>query len=166
MWIELPNLWIAVINCLGIPATHLLISWLSTRLPAATFHPEGPLFHTRAWERGGFPYQRIFKVRQWKDRLPDAAPWFKGFAKGKLRSTEPAYLRTFILETCRGEFSHWLQIIAISCFIAITPYPACLFIIAYSLLSNLPCIINLRHTRIRLKKLLQASSRSQPTHPC
>ena len=160
MWIELPKLWIAVINCLGIPAAHLLVAWLSSRLPATTFHPEGFLFRTRAWERSGFLYQRVFHVRRWKHRLPDAAPWFQGFAKGKLSSTDPAYLQTFITETCRGELSHWLQVIAISGFTIITPYPASLAIIAYSLLSNLPCIINLRHTRIRLKQILNHSPRS------
>lgn len=161
MWIELPNLWIATINCLGIPTAHLLIAWLSTLLPSGTFRPEGFLFRTRSWERGGFLYERVFHVRRWKHHLPDAAPWFKGFAKGRLSSTDPDYLRTFITEACRGELSHWLQVIAISSFVIITPYPASLIIIAYSLVSNLPCIINLRHTRIRLKAVFEKSPRGE-----
>lgn len=157
MWIEVSNLWIAIINCLGIPAAHLLVSWGTSRLPTASFRPAGFLFRTRSWERSGFLYERVFQTRCWKDRLPDAGPWFQGFSKANLRSTKPAYLRTFITETCRGELSHWLQIIAINCFLIITPYPAGLVIIGYSLLSNLPCIINLRYTRIRLQKILARS---------
>ena len=70
--------------------------------------------------------------------------------KKKLQSTEPDYLRKFILETRRGEFSHWVQWILITSFIAWNPFPANLIIIAYAFASNVPCLVNLRHTRQRL----------------
>jgi glycosyl-4,4'-diaponeurosporenoate acyltransferase len=100
-------------------------------------------------------YEKVFFIRRWKHLLPDGAPWFDGFPKKKLESTEPGYLRKFILETRRGEFSHWLQIIAITGFIAWNPFPANLIIISYALASNLPCLLNLRHTRQRLLPVLQ-----------
>jgi len=159
MWIELPKLWIAVINCLGIPAAHLGIAWASTRVPATAFNPDGLFFRTGWWERGGRLYERLFLVRRWKHLLPDAAPWFRGFAKGQLRSTDPAYLKTFATETCRGESSHWIQLLVIGSFILWTPFPAALVIIAWSLLSNLPCIINLRLTRIRIQALRRRRQR-------
>ena len=154
MWIELPALWIVVLNCLGIPAAHLLNGWWSTLLPARFFPPESMLYRSRSWERGGEVYIRLFRVRGWKHLLPDAAPWFRGFAKGQLASRDPSYLRTFVVETCRGEFSHWVQIAVIAAFIAWNPWPANLVIIAYSLLANLPCIVNLRHTRARMRRVL------------
>ncbi len=154
MWIELPNLWIAILNCLGIPAAHLLVSWWASALPSSRFHPDSLLFRHRLWERGGSFYQKVFRVRSWKHRLPDAATWFGGIAKRRLESTGRRYLETFAIETCRGEFAHWLQILVISGFILWTPWPYSPVIIAYALLSNLPCVINLRHTRIRLLDLL------------
>lgn len=150
MWIELPNLWIALANCFGIPAAHLLIAWGSTRLPSSVFRaiPNRPPTHD------GKLYDRLFLVRRWKHLLPDAAPWLGGIAKGQLRSSDLAYLESFTAETRRGEFSHWLQWIAISTFVIWTPYPAALVILAWAALSNLPCIINLRFTRIRILHLL------------
>lgn len=156
MWIELPNLWIAVINIIGIPATHLLIAWWSTRLPSTWFAPRKSL----PTKKKAHPiYEKLFLIRHWKHLLPDAAPWFKGFPKGSLQPTDPSYLRTFILETRRGEFSHWVQTIVITAFIAWNPYPANIIIIVYAFLSNLPCILNLRYTRQRLFALLSKRTR-------
>ncbi|GHC58118.1 hypothetical protein [Roseibacillus persicicus] len=154
MLVELPPLWIALLNIIGIPCTHLLLAWWSTALPSSLFSPNSFLYRTRAWERGGSLYEKVFQVRLWKDRLPDGASWFAGFAKGSLKSRDPDYLRQFQVETCRGEFSHWVQTIVISLFVIWNPFPANLIIIGYALLANLPCIISQRHTRARLGKLL------------
>lgn len=150
MWIDLPNTWIAVINILGIPLCHLAIAWLSTLLPDHLFQRPLPC----SCKPNGFYYKHLLRVRQWKNLLPDAAPWFRGFAKGKLQSTEPTYLRTFINETRRGEFSHWLQMVCIAFFIIWTPNPWSLIILIYAILSNAPCIINLRYTRLRITALI------------
>lgn len=150
MWIDLPNIWIAVINILGIPLCHLAIAWLSTRLPGQIFERPLPI----SCKPKAFYYRELLRVRQWKNLLPDAAPWFRGFAKGKLQSTESSYLRTFITETRRGEFSHWLQMACIGLFIIWTPYPWSIIILIYAILSNTPCIINLRYTRLRITALI------------
>ncbi len=152
MWIELPNIWIALINAFGIPATHLTIAkWSETR-PITHFHPDHFPYRTLPFESSGNIYTHFFRIRSWKNRLPDGASWLGGFAKAKLTSTEPAYLRNFIRETCRGEQSHWLQMAAICIFLLWTPYPAALIIPAWAFISNFPCILNLRHTRQRLIK--------------
>ncbi len=83
-----------------------------TGLPAARINPASWLFKPRGWERGGVFYEAL-GVRRWKDRLPDAGPWFAGgFAKRDLSSRGPDYLRRFLLETCRGEWAHWLAMAA------------------------------------------------------
>lgn len=158
MWIELPGPWIFVVNCLGIPFVHLLISWWTAGLPARRFCPSGFWFRSRGWERTGKTYQRLFLTRRWKSILPDGATWFKGFAKGRLDSMDLPYLERFVVETCRGEFAHWLQLIAIFGFIAWTPWPFSWVIIVYSMLSNFPCIINLRHTRGRLQNVIEKAT--------
>jgi hypothetical protein len=159
MWIELPYLWIAVINTLGITAAHFLLAWGCTQLPQCWFRKDEEARDSdHRFQR--WLYERVFLVKRWKKRLPDAAPWFKGFPKSSMQSSEPDYLRTFIAETRRGELSHWLQIPAISAFIIWTPWPGNLIIIIYAFLSNLPCIINLRHTRQRMSRLLFRLTRS------
>ena len=77
-----------------------------------------------------------------------------GFPKGSLQSTDTAYLQRFMLETRRGELSHWLQWFIISAFITWNPFPANLVILTYAALANLPCILNLRYTRIRMAHVL------------
>ena len=159
MWIELPAPWILAINLLGIPAVHLLVSWAATRLPVSLFQRDRPRRRVSSWE---LPfYERVFLIRRWKRQLPDAAPWFKGFSKGSLASTDPGYLRDFIAETRRGEFSHWIQWAVISGFVAWNPFPASLVIIGYAALSNLPCIVSLRHTRLRLASFRDRLGRRQ-----
>jgi glycosyl-4,4'-diaponeurosporenoate acyltransferase len=155
MWIELPNFWIAVINIIGIPLCHLAIAWASTCLPAGMFvRPLPPKSTHDSAGYENFFHEKLFLVRYWKNLLPDAAPWFKGFAKGKLESTDHDYLQTFVCETRRGELSHWIQILAISLFIIWTPSPASSIIIIYAILANAPCIINLRYTRLRIIALI------------
>ncbi|MBT8036459.1 MAG: hypothetical protein KJO21_02835 [Verrucomicrobiae bacterium] len=139
-----------MINIIAIPTTHLLIAWWSTALPARFFTrndtprttPPNPI------------YDRLFRIRRWKHLLPDGALWLNGFPKEKLQSIESEYLRTFIRETRRGEFSHWVQTLCIASFISWNPYPANLIILAYAGLSNFPCILNLRYTRQRMHRLL------------
>lgn len=150
MLADIPLIWIAVINTLGIPLTHLAIAWVSTQLPRTWFAKK----QTYSGANNTEIYEKLFFVRSWKHLLPDGAPWFKGFAKSSLESTDPDYLRTFITETRRGEFSHWVQIVAICCLTIINPWPAKLIITVYALLSNMPCIINLRYTRIRMLRVL------------
>lgn len=116
------------------------------------------MFRTRRWERGGAIYGNMFFMRKWKSLLPDGGAWFGGFAKSRLKSRDVAYLQRFQIETCRGEFAHWLQLGLILCFILWTPWPFSLVIVLYGFLSNLPCIMNLRHTRARLKIVLEGTA--------
>lgn len=155
MWIELPNLWIGVVNAFGIPAVHLAIAWWSQRRVDAAFEPQSVFYRIRGWETAGRIYEEVFLVRKWKDMLPDAASWLGGFAKAKLTSRDPDYLRRFVVETCRGEQSHWLQMVAVAFFVLWTPFPYALIILGYAVFSNLPCIMNLRYTRSRLMRALR-----------
>jgi len=151
MIFDLQNWQIALLNCLGIPAVHLSCAALFTWLPQILFTPQfkKPLLFGTTF------FENVLLVKKWKHLLPDAAPWFNGFAKGTLTHTDPSYLKTFITETHRGEICHWAQfwlIIAIFPLWTPTPWQSILFV--WACLSNLPCIINLRYTRIRLIKLL------------
>ena len=153
MLAETPLIWLAIINTVGIPITHLLVAWLSTLLPQAWFRKASDTSPSTDGKSTAC-YETVFFIRSWKGLLPDGAAWFKGFPKGTLESKDPNYLRTFIAETRRGELSHWLQVIAISSFTLFNPWPAILIIVVYSIISNTPCILNLRYTRVRMLRVL------------
>ncbi len=155
MWFDLPNVWIVVLNAVAIPAIHLGVSWWFTKLARSRFDPESWLFRERSREHGGRLYRRLFRIHAWKHLIPDAAPWFDGFAKGRLGGRDPAYLRLFIAETCRGEAAHYAQIPGLLLTLLWNPWPvAAGVMIAYALLSNLPCLLLQRFTRARLRRLL------------
>lgn len=155
MLVELPDIWIVVLNVVGIPVIHIGLSWIFTKMPRTSFDPLSPLFRAREIEQGGVIYQTLFGIRRWKGLLPDAAPWFDGFAKGNLKDKDPVYLRNFIAETCRGEAAHYGQIAGLLVTLIWNPWPvAAIVMIVYSLLSNLPCVILQRFTRARLRHFL------------
>ncbi len=155
MWLELPPFWIVVLNALGIPAIHLGISWAFTKLPRASFDPSSWLFRERSWERGGRIYQDRFRIRRWKGYLPDAAPWFDGFAKGQLTDKGADHLRVFLAETCRGDAAHHAQILCLLVTLLWNPWPVSASVmIVYAFASNLPCIFLQRYTRARLQRTL------------
>lgn len=153
MLLELSSLWVALLNVLGIPAAHFGLSWAFTRMPAAWFRPGTRPFRRWPGERLWI-YEQVWRVRSWKDRLPDAAAWFGGFAKRRLDRRDADYLQRFRIETCRGEAAHWAQWIVISGFVIWTPWPWALVLPGYAALSNLPCILLQRHNRLRLDQVL------------
>ena len=151
MRIELSIAWVVALNVAGWPVIQLGLAWLFTQMPERWFEPGG----TRSSVRGGRFYERIFRVKSWKDRLPDAARWFGGgFAKGSLAGLDPAYLRRFIRETWRGELCHWSAIGCAPVFFVWNPWWADMVMVGYAVMANLPCILVQRYNRLRLRRLL------------
>lgn len=149
MILELPALWIAALNILLIPCIHLSLAWLSLQLPQRWFRIQ----HNPAHEPIEI-YTAWFHVHRWKNILPDGAPWIGGDAKSKIKGRSPEQLQQFLAECRRGQFAHWLQALGIATLVIYNPAPANTIILSYALLSNLPCILNLRQTELRIRKIL------------
>jgi glycosyl-4,4'-diaponeurosporenoate acyltransferase len=148
--IELPIAWIIVLNVGGWLAIQLGLAWLFTKLPTAWFDAPNAF----AWEQAGRFYEVVFRIKAWKDRLPDAARWFGGgFAKATLSEKNRAYLERFIRETWRGELCHWAAIACMPGFFLWNPWWGDLIILAYALAANLPCVLAQRYNRLRLRRL-------------
>ena len=160
MWIDLPMLWIGLLNGLGIPAAHLGVSWVFTRMPLSQFHPLRFPFAAFPGESRAL-YDRLFRVKSWKGWIPDAGPWFGGFAKKRLRGSDRAFTQRFLVETCRSEAAHWVQCLVIIGFIAWTPMPWAWVILVYAPLSNVPCIVLQRQNRLRLAGILRRLDRGK-----
>jgi glycosyl-4,4'-diaponeurosporenoate acyltransferase len=149
--IELPSTWIIVLNVAGWLAIQMGFAWAFTQMSVTWFNP-GNAF---AWEQAGRFYETAFRIKAWKDRLPDAARWFGGgFAKGTLAGTKADYLRRFIRETWRGELCHWFALGCTPVFFLWNPWWADLVMVAYALAANLPCILAQRYNRSRFQRLL------------
>ena len=94
-------------------------------------------------------------MHRWKDLLPDGAAWFgKGFPKARLRARDTGYLAQFARETCRGEFVHWVVLLAGPLFLLWNPGWMGVAMLLYAVLANLPCIVVQRYNRGRLLRLV------------
>lgn len=151
MLIRLPAIWIVMLNVAGWFVIQMGLAWAFTQMPVGWFDPG----RGSDWEEGGRFYERIFAIKRWKDRLPDAARWLSGgFAKGMLSARDPEYLARFIRETRRGELCHRMAIYCVPAFLLWNPWWASLVIFVYALAANLPCILVQRYNRLRLTRLL------------
>lgn len=155
MLIEIPVIWTIFINIFLWLAIHLSFAYIITILPQKLIDTKSFVFTQRNWESNGKLYENIFKVRTWKELLPDGAALFKkGFKKKRLASLDNQYIERFVIETCRGELVHWIVIFISPVFFIWNPLWAGLVMIIYALLANLPCIIAQRYNRIRFQRLL------------
>jgi glycosyl-4,4'-diaponeurosporenoate acyltransferase len=149
------------VNVVAWLALHMGVAWGGTRLPPSWFPPGAWLFHPRRFERGGKLYERLFRVKQWKDAVPDGAAWFRGgFPKATFARNDPAYVERFVVETCRGELVHWVVFLCAWLFFLWNPPWAGWIMVAYGALANVPCIIIQRYNRSRLRRLALRRTRT------
>jgi len=125
-------------------------------IPDRYFDPDSSIFRQRKFERGGEFYQKVFKVRSWKGLLPDGGKVWrkKGYQKKNLKDLSKENLRRYLIESSRGEMTHWLAMSFFWVFGFFTPLYVLWMMIAYALLLNLPCIIAQRYNRPRIRRLL------------
>lgn len=146
MWIELPPLWIALVNALGIPLVQLGISYAMLSVPGRFFDAQ-----SRVAEPGF--YQRWFRVRRWQGALPDAARWFGHEGKSGHELSQRETRSRLARECRRGEVAHWIQLWAVCGFTLVTPWPWALVIVLWAAISNVPCLVSLKSVRSRLLRM-------------
>ena len=129
-------------------------------LPESFLNPQLSYFRTKAWEEDGEFYQRVFKIRKWKDLIP-AFPGLKRFSKKHLKKDSIEYLSRFILETCRGELNHLRLIIFSLVFIFFNPTIIFLLIFIITLIFSVPCMMIQRYNRPRLQHIYAKRLKSE-----
>ena len=152
----LPPAPMVVIDVVAWAAIHAGSGYLVHRMPAARFNEDGWLWRERAFERNGRLYVSVFRIKRWKQWLPEAGALFAGgFDKRALQSMSIDYLRTYVRETRRAELGHWLAIApAPLFFIWNPPLIGAFMVLIYAPLVNGPCIASQRYNRIRLTRVL------------
>jgi glycosyl-4,4'-diaponeurosporenoate acyltransferase len=134
---------------------HIGFTIITIKMPDKLFDKDNWIYRIRPWEKNGRIWQTIFRVKTWKDHLPDGAALFKkGFKKKRMTSRDSGYIKAFILESRRGELTHWLILLSSPLFFIWNPAWLGFIMILYAVIANLPCIIAQRYNRPRLNSLL------------
>jgi glycosyl-4,4'-diaponeurosporenoate acyltransferase len=155
MIIHLPSLWMLILDFIGWLVINLSVAGVVSKVRAESFKTETWLFKEHTWEKRSRLYEHIFKIKKWKGWLPDGAEVSsKAFKKKHLRSSDSAYIRLFIQETCRAEVLHWIIFFFGFVFFIWNPWYVGIIMIIYAAMTNLPCILTQRYNRTRLKRLL------------
>ena len=135
----------------------LLLAWLCLFLPDRLFAPARFLWRAHRWEREGRIYESVFHIRRWKHLLPDGGGIWKsrGYQKRRLSDFSEENLRRFLIESARGELTHWLGILPFWIFGLFAPPYVIWIMLVYALAVNLPCIAAQRYNRPRILAMLR-----------
>ncbi|MCB0308669.1 MAG: hypothetical protein KDD48_04805 [Bdellovibrionales bacterium] len=156
MFLSLSTAWIIALNILAWPFIQLSLGAIFTRLPRKYFKSSLVWCEWLPWERSR-KFWKILHINRWKTLLPDGASWFSsGFPKKQLKSSSNNYLQKFMLETRRGEGSHWVMLFCSPIFMIWNPPWAFYIMLSYGILSNVPPILVQRYNRLRIQNVLLA----------
>jgi glycosyl-4,4'-diaponeurosporenoate acyltransferase len=131
------------------------------RIPDAALRRDR-LLALRGFERGGRAYERVLRIKAWKDALPEAGSLFRGgFSKRRVTRHDRAYLEQFLAETRRAERAHWAILALGPVFFAWNPWWLGVAMLGYAIVANVPCIVVQRYNRARLIRLLARPARDR-----
>jgi glycosyl-4,4'-diaponeurosporenoate acyltransferase len=137
-------------------AVTLAISYISTKFSDAICFHKRWLYKERSWEKGGQFYQKKFKIKKWKDKLPELADFIKSISPKKyIKDYGEATLDAYMVECCRAELTHWLIILTTLFFPIFTPPVIALYIFILACILNLPFVMIQRYNRPRLRLLMK-----------
>jgi glycosyl-4,4'-diaponeurosporenoate acyltransferase len=156
---------LTIILCFVVwPVLQVGAALICLNLPNRFYSPDSFFFRAHRFENEGRIYDRIFRVSRWKHLLPDGGMVWKkrGFKKKKLDSFSEEILNRFLVESARGELTHWLAIFPFWVFWFFTPPIVPWIMLIYALLVNMPCIIAQRYNRPRVQRVLIRKQRPKP----
>lgn len=164
MPLVLPKPYAIALDVAAWAAVHAVVGYLVHRMDPRRFRADTALTRPRRFERGGARYQRLLRVKRWKGWLPEAGAAFRGgFDKKHLPGRTEADLRRYVEETRRAELVHWLTAAVAPAFFLWNVPRAGVWMLAYAVAANVPCIIALRYNRFRLQRILERMARSRPS---
>ena len=154
MLVHLPTAITILIDIAAWFVIHITVSYVMVHQPSISFNSASWLYRKRDWENNGRFYEKFFRLKLWKKKLPDGAALFKnGFEKKRLKETNKDYLDAFIRETCRAELTHWIAFFFGPLFFIWNLWWVGIVMILYAAIANIPCVITQRYNRIRLQRI-------------
>lgn len=123
-------------------------------LPRKNFDFRRYPFKAFGWEDQGNFYLK-FKIQKWKDKVPDMSKHVKSAFSKKISVFRDAeYIEMLILETCVGEFVHFVLIFISPIFLIFMDSQwAWIWMVLY-IVGNIPFIMIQRYNRPRLVQIL------------
>ncbi|MGQ0615605.1 MAG: hypothetical protein ACT4PW_01215 [Acidimicrobiia bacterium] len=135
-----------------------VVGYWGHRRPPQAFAGNRRLYRLRRWERGGRFYEERLRIKDWKDRLPDAGAFFAGgMSKRALPGKGIEALSRFEIETRRAEWAHWVIMLAVPVFVIWNYWWVVPVMAGYAVAANGPCVAVQRYNRARLEHLLDRS---------
>ncbi|MDG0842935.1 glycosyl-4,4'-diaponeurosporenoate acyltransferase [Staphylococcus equorum] len=135
---------------------HMSISMIGTILSNKFFEKNTRYFKTFNWEHEGRFWEKWFRVKSWKDHLPDGNK-LNSKIKSKVRLEKiysKTYIEEFIIETKKAELIHILSVTP--CLIFLNQERKIKNInILYAILVNVPFVIVQRYNRPKLERYYQ-----------
>lgn len=150
--VELSSTALVVADVVAWGVISACVGYLAHRLPDHRLDHDTRLTRIRRFERDGRVYERRLRITRWKDRMPEAGALFPGGVSK--RTVGRADLDRYLLETRRAELTHWWIMAAAPLFLLWNPWTIWLFMVAYALVANLPCLVIQRYNRARVLRIL------------
>jgi len=142
------------VNTLAWTAVNIGNSLIMSRIPRSFFRRSSKLFKVFSWERQGEVWNQFFRVKKWKNRLPDGSMIIRsGYNKKTIPSYNDATLATFLIEMRRAELTHWMTMFYGMLFLLWNPRWAAVLNILFGVVSNFPFIIAQRYNRPRIEAI-------------
>ena len=95
------------------------------------------LFRPWRWEDGGQIYQKVFRIRIWKDYIPAVGAFDK---KQLAANPDTAYVSRYLLESLRAELCHLIALLSGIAIMAFSSWDSGRRILAWEIAVNVPCI--------------------------
>ena len=110
----------------------------------------------RRFERDGRVYERVLRIKAWKDAPPRGRARCSAVASrsGASFGTTVRTSSSFARETRRAERAHWAIVALSPVFFAWNPWWLATAMVGYGVVANVPCLLVQRYNRARLVRLL------------
>ena len=140
---------VALANVAWWGLVHASTGYLVHLLPVSALERGG----VAGWERGA--YERVLRIRRWKDRLPEAGALFAGGVSK--RHVRRSTVDRFVVETRRAELGHWLAMLGGPVSMLWNPPVGDVAMVAYGVLVNAPFVLVQRYNRARALRVIGRS---------
>ena len=156
------SIWtILFVNVILAAVWHFMMFIACLKVKLSRFDPKLRFYQAKSWEKNGRWYSKYLKINAWKDHLPQHTGK-DGFTKEHMENhITLSYLDRFIMETCRGEWDHWMCSLYMIVSLIINPFWIGLLLGILVLVGNLPFIAIQRYNRFRLQTLRKRMLREQ-----
>lgn len=136
-------------------AIGVLSLFLGKEIPRKWVKPESFPFCCYEWEDDGKIYEKI-KIKQWKDKLPDASRYLKSMITKEITSTHMTSqaLERLIYESCIAEADHWVLMLAGFGCVHIWEGTGGFVMAVLWAIGNLPFAIIQRYNRPNMKRVM------------